>query len=175
MDALKVAQKYMKQAYDFSSIQVEIPDPEASEIREWTLQNIPDRILADMGREDDIHVTIKYGIHISDFTAARNLFINEKPIKFKLGEINLFEGDNDVIKIDVISPDLHRLNKLISKNFEVTDTYPVYKPHLTLAYVLKSFGEPYSGRKDFLNREIVSDSIVFSGKDNRSTLFKLRA
>jgi len=173
MDALKIAQKYMKQAYDFSSIQLEIPDPEASEIRDWSIKNIPNRLLANDGFENDIHVTIKYGIHIHDFTAARNLFINEHPIKIKLGKIGLFEGDCDVIKIDVISPDLHRLNKLISKTFEVTDTYPTYQPHLTLAYVLKSFGDSYDGGTDFLGREITSDSILFSGKDNRKTLFKL--
>lgn len=173
MNALKIAEKYL-QSYDFSSVQLELPETEAQEIRDWGLKNIPDRLLAADGRENDIHVTIKYGIHRYDFTEARNLFMKEKPIKIVLGNISLFNSDEyDVVKIDVKSPDLHRLNKIISNNFEVTDTHPIYRPHLTLAYVLKSFGDPYDGRTDFLNREIVSDSVLFSGKDNRQTVFKL--
>jgi len=175
MEAQKVIQKFLKTAYDFSSVQLEIPDPEAEEIRKWGKQNIPENLLVDKGLEDDIHITIKYGIHIYDFTEARNLFINQKPIKLKLGKISLFNGDCDVVKIEVNSPDLHRLNKLISNKLEVTDTHPVYYPHLTLAYVLKSFGDQFDGKTDFLGREIVCDSVVFSGKDNRKTLFKLNA
>lgn len=173
MNALKIAQKFMKTAYNFSSVQLELPDPEAEEIRKWGVQNIPNNLLADGGREDDIHVTIKYGIHIHDFTEARNLFIHQKPIKLKLGKITLFTGDCDVVKIDVDSPDLHRLNKLISSNFEVTDTHPVYFPHITITYVLKSFGDQFNGREDFFGKKVICDSVIFSGKDNRMTLFKL--
>lgn len=173
MDALKVAQKFLN-AYDFSSVQLQIPDVEANEIYKWGKENIPDRLLAAEGREKDIHVTIKYGIHRHDFTEARNLFIKEKPIKIVLGNVSLFNSDeHDVIKIDISSPDLYRLNKLISSNFEVTDTYPLYKPHITVAYILPSFGDSYDGDSYFRGKNIISDSIVFSGKDNRRILFKL--
>lgn len=174
MNGLKIAQNFLKNAYDFSSVQLQIPYPEAQEILNWSQQNIPDQILASEGREDDIHITIKYGIHIYDFTMVRNLFINEKPIKVVLGKISTFNNDeHDVVKIDIQSPDLHRLNNLINNNFEITNTHDKYIPHLTLAYVLKPFGEKFNGRDDFLNREIICDSVVFSGKDNRRTLFKL--
>lgn len=174
MNALKVASDYLKMAYDFSSLQLQIPEEDAVEIYKWGLRNIPDSILAADGREDDIHVTIKYGIHNHDFTEGRNFFIGQKPIEIGLGEISLFENDeHDVVKIDIDSLDLMKLNKLISENMEITDTHKIYKPHLTLAYVLKGYGSPYNGRKDFLNKQIVSDTVCFSGKDNNKTYFKL--
>lgn len=174
MNALKIARNFLKDAYDFSSVQLQIPYIEAEKIRKWGIENIPDQLLASEGRENDIHVTIKYGIHIYDFTMVRNLFIHEKPIKIILDEINIFSNDeHDVIKIDIKSSDLDRLNHLIDDNFEVTDTHDKYLPHITIAYVLKPFGKEFKGRNDFLDKEIISDSIVFSGKDNRQTLFKL--
>jgi len=62
-----------KNAYDFSSVQAEIPEPLATIIRLFGDLYIPESTLTDDGREDDIHVTIKYGIHITDFTALQIL------------------------------------------------------------------------------------------------------
>ena len=43
-----------------------------------------------------------------------------KPVKFKLGKITAFttNGEYDVIKIDVNSPALHKLNKLLKTDDE---------------------------------------------------------
>lgn len=173
--SLKVASNYIKNAYDFSSVQLELPYDIAQKIYTWGLDNIPNDILTDKGREDDIHITLKYGIHITDFTALRNMFLYEGPIPIELGDITLFvtNPDFDVIKIDIISPDLYRLNKLISDHFEVTDTHPEYHPHATICYVNKSSGSAYNGRDDFKGTKISLDTVEFSGRDNRKTQFKL--
>jgi hypothetical protein len=180
MNALKIVNAFLKrlQAVDktrsFSSVQSNLPFPISQDIYNWNLKNIPDQILTGDGRENDVHVTIKFGLHIVDFTEIRDLFVNEKPVKIKLGKISLFNSkDYDVIKIDVDSPELHRLNKLISDSVETTDTYPEYHPHITLAYVRKGAGAPYNGLRTFEGREVVLDSVLFSGKDNRKTIFKL--
>lgn len=170
----RIVKAFLKNAYDFSSVQFDLPKTVAEEIYKWGSENIPDDILTADGRESNIHITIKYGIHISDFTEVRNFFINEKSIEITLGKITLFEADDyDVVKIDVSSPDLYRFNRVISENFEVTDTHSEYHPHVTLCYVKKHTGLPYKGREDFMGRKIILDSIVFSGKDNRKTSFKL--
>jgi 2'-5' RNA ligase len=155
---------------------MEFPDEIAEEIRAWGRENIPSGILAADGRETDIHVTVKYGIHIVDFTVVREIFNDVKPIEVKLGKITLFDtaDDFDVIKIDMQSPELNRLNNIVSKNFEVTDTHPVYHPHCTLAYVKKGCGAPYNGNTAFEGRKVVLDSVLFSGKDNRKTEFKIK-
>lgn len=171
----RVVEAFFKQAYDFSSVQVEFPDEISEELIKWGHDNIPESFLAEDGFEEDKHVTIKYGLHIIDFTEIRELFKDEKPIKMVLGKMSLFTSsdDFDVVKIDIKSPDLHRLNKVISKNFEVTDTHPKYIPHCTIAYVKKGAGDAYDGNETFEGREVISDTILFSGKDNRKTVFKL--
>jgi hypothetical protein len=180
MNALRVAGAFLKRLYavdrtrNFSSVQSNLPLPIAQEIYDWGRQNIPDDILTGDGRENNIHTTIKFGLHTADFTAVRDLFVNEHPIKITLGKISLFSSpDHDVIKIDVISPELHKLNHLINESIENTDIYSVYNSHITLAYVLKGTGDSYEGLRDFEGRKVILDSILFSGKDNRKTLFKL--
>lgn len=173
--SLRIVAAFLKNAYDFSSVQAEFPEDIAQELRDWGDENIPENALAGDGFEDDKHVTIKYGIHIIDFTEVRDLFKNVKPIKMTLGKITLFTSNDefDVVKIDIKSPELHRLNKAISKKFEVTDTYPEYLPHATICYIKKSYGDLYNSRTDFEGKEVISDTILFSGKDNRKTVFKL--
>ena len=174
MNSLRVARNFLKFAYDFSSVQFDLPEDIAQEIYDWGVKNIPDEILTDDGREENIHVTCKYGLHTIDFSDLRNLFVGVKPVSVILGKISLFKSDDcDVIKIEVVSPELHRLNRNISSSFDVTDTHPIYIPHCTIAYVKRTRGNPYDGRKDFAGRKLLLDSVVFSGKDNRKTLFKL--
>lgn len=165
----------VKLAYEFSSLQCNLPDEIAEEIFEWGLRNIPDQNMAADGRQprDDIHVTVKYGIHITDPMVVRELLINQKPIKMKLGKVSLFESDDyDVVKLGVTSTQLHQLNKTISNNLEVTDTFPDYNPHVTIAYVKKGLGRLYDGRDDFEGRDIILDNATFSGKDNRKTVLQ---
>jgi hypothetical protein len=174
LNPTKVASAFLKLAYDFSSVQFDFPPDIAQEIMNWGLKNIPNNILATDGRETQIHVTCLYGLHITDFTKVRNLFVPEVPFEITLGDISIFENeDADVVKIEIQSPDLHRLNKLIQTTFDVTLTHKEYIPHATICYVKKGCGAVYDGRKDFKGRKILLDTVVFSGKDNRKTQFKL--
>jgi hypothetical protein len=170
---------WLKLAYDFSSVQFDFPQDLATEIILWGKRNIPDSILKASegdpkgftGRENEIHLTIKYGLHTVDPDLIKPVLKNQKPFKITLGEIDAFEKDDeDVIKINVLpTPELMALNKLISKSFEVTDTYPEYKPHVTNAYVRKGEGKKYKGIREFYGREVQVDSLLFSGRDNRKT------
>jgi len=177
---MRVAQAFLKnlisvdKARSFSSVQANLPLPIAQKIYDWGLQHIPDVILTGDGRENNIHATIKYGLHTIDYTAIRNLFVNHKPIKIVLGKISLFTpDDHDVIKIDVESPGLHTMHEMITNIMETTDSHPVYHPHITIAYVKKGSGALFDGLQDFEGTKIQLDSILFSGKDNRRTIFKL--
>jgi len=172
--AKKIAQEYLNRlSYDFSSVQCNIPEEIANDIFQWGKDNIPDSDLLEDGREDDIHVTVKYGIHMIDPTKVRDYLMTQKPIEATLGPITLFEADDhDVVKLDIESPQLRKLNKVISDNFQVTDTHPEYIPHITIGYVKKGLGKKYDGRKDFDGKKVVLNSVLFSGKDNRRTLLK---
>lgn len=162
------------EAHDYSSLQCCLPVTIAREVYQWGLDHIPDSELAEDGRETDIHVTLKYGLHDHDPYVVRRIFLNQKPIEIVLGQISIFESsDADVVKIEIISPELCRLNRLVSGTFEHTDTHPQYVPHVTLAYVKKGFGQKYVGLKDFEGKKVALDSILFSGNDNRRTLIPL--
>jgi len=180
MNPLKIISNfYSRLAYDFSSVQCDLPYDIAEEIYRWGKKNIPDSILdpeEDKARQpfDDIHVTIKYGIYIIDPTEIKSRLYNQKPIKMTLGPISIFDGEtNDVVKIGVDSDDLFDLNEMIKENFETHDTFPTYNPHITIALVKKGFGAQYNGMDDFKGREIIMKSVTFSGKDNRKTLITL--
>jgi len=180
----RIVKAYLiKLAYDFSSVQFDFPQDFALDIITWGKKNIPDTILKSSegdppgftGREDEIHVTIKYGLHTCDYTQLQSLLKDQEPFKITLGKIDTFEHeDEDVIKINVEkTPELMQLNQLISKSFEITDSYPDYKPHVTLAYVKKGEGKKYKGLNAFGGKEVLVDGVTFSGKDNKKTLLKL--
>lgn len=158
----------------FSSTQIDLPG-EAAALQKKAANKIHDADLKEVDgttREDRPHVTVKYGLHTDDADELRQVLADEGPIKLTIGKMSIFpakEGtDYDVVKMDVDSPDLHRLNAKISKSLPVTDTHPEYKPHVTLAYVKPGAGAKYVGKENALTgKEITVDKILFSSKSGK--------
>ena len=168
------------QVHDYSSTQVNLPERETESIRVFA-KKIPDSEIYEdpkdpsYGREDQPHITVKYGLDTVDPKEVEPLLTDQGPITAKLGKVSIFESDDyDVVKVDIESPELHALNKKIADNLKVTDTYPTYKPHATIAYVKKGEGAKYVGDKSFEGKKITFDSLVFSGKDGKETVIPLR-
>jgi uncharacterized protein len=160
---------------EFSSTQIQLHPSIADRIKAMGMK-IPDSELADDGREDDPHVTVKYGLHTNDPNDVSQLLQGEPAIRYTLGKTSLFpasgDRDYDVVKVDVHSPDLHRLNKKISDGLAHTDTHPVYMPHATVSYVKAGMGKKYEGLDDCEGLVGVCDHVVFSGKekDNKTPI-----
>lgn len=97
------------------------------------------------GKEKDPHVTILYGLHdtIPDKDIVEKIKDITKP-KLKMGKVSSFETnpDYDVLKFDVTSEDLHKLNKKFAK-FPHTNNFPDYHPHCTIAYVKHGKAKKY--------------------------------
>jgi len=158
----------------FSSTQVNLPAPVAKRVTGLAAK-IPDSALAADGRETEPHITVNYGLHTGDAEKVRKVLAGEGPITVTLGRTSIFPakeaaaqrgGDQyDVVKIDVDSPDLHRLNKKIADALPHTDTHPEYKPHVTLAYVKPGEGEKYAGDASLEGQTVSLNSVAFSGKD----------
>ena len=70
-----------------------------------------------------------------------------------------------MLKIYIVSPELTRLNKIITNNTENTTTFPNYEPHCTIAYMKKGTGSKYTG-DEFKGISVEFNSIEFSSKDN---------
>ncbi|MGA9771694.1 MAG: 2'-5' RNA ligase family protein [Blastocatellia bacterium] len=165
--------------HKFSSTQTNLPDHAAEAVKQLG-SKIPDADLAADGRESQPHITVKYGLHGNDAEAVRRVVESEPPIKARLGKTSVFEGVEDgkadavAVKVDVDSPDLHRLNKKIADALPHTDTYPDYKPHVTLAYTKPGLGKKYSGDASLEGREITLDKIAFSDRDGNQHEIQLK-
>lgn len=132
------------------------------------------------GIEKEPHVTILYGFH--DEVSAEDTFklfkenMPIKPIDIGVKGISIFENPKfDVVKFDVNSPELTKLNNVM-KSLPHTDTFKEYHPHITIAYVKPGEGKKYV--KLFENeRKLKGDELVYSwkghmGKDGEKLILK---
>lgn len=146
-------------------------------------RSIADEHLASDGREQEPHVTVKYGLHTSDPDDVREVVEKFGPVALTLGKSSIFpakESDSqrggdeyDVVKVDVDSPDLVRLNRLLAGALDHTDTHPKYQPHVTLAYVKPGYGARYAGRGDVDGMKLSLTRLVFSDADGLRTVIEL--
>lgn len=127
------------------------------------------------GREIEPHITVKYGTHTEDPEDIKEALKELGSIHAKLGRISFFTTNEkyDVVKVDVISEDLEKANKLISEKCKNTDSYPDYIPHATIAYVKKGTCEYLDGNKDLDGIEIVFKELAFHDKDGNKTIIHL--
>lgn len=159
--------------YDFSSVHVDVPISLAEEIVEWGRKQIKDEDIfvtqkdPTFGREDEIHITILYGLHNEKPEPVVEILENAGPITVKLGKVGVFTNPYkfDVVMINVDSPDLQRLNKVLHDNVKYTNKYGDYHPHVTIAYVKKGKGWKHLGLTHWEGREFTCNYSVFSSKD----------
>lgn len=163
--------------YDFSSVHVKLPSDISNKIIRWSETKIKDKdLFQSEGRENEIHVTILYGIHDEEHHYVKKLLEQEPPVNLELGETNVFTNNIkfDVLKISVISPDLRRLNKKLKESLEFTNGYVKYQAHCTIAYMQKGTAKPYIGGEMFKGKKLKTDQIIFSSSNGKKTKIKLR-
>lgn len=161
----------------FSSTQVDIRGETEKKILEFG-HSIPEDQLyisdEEDGVEENVHVTIKYGLHEEDVQPVRDLLEGIGPIEITLGRLAMFESEKyDVLYIQVFSEDLHRLNSYISDSMEVTDTHATYTPHCTIAYMKKGCAVHYLGDDRFDGIVLGLDSVTFGSVNGKDTTFKV--
>lgn len=106
------------------------------------------------GIEDLPHITVLYGLHNgTDVEKLQKLLPGINTISCDITNISSFKNDKyDVLKFDIYSPSLYQCNDMITKNFEYTTDFPIYHPHMTIAYlkpgkaveVLSKLSKPYT-------------------------------
>jgi 2'-5' RNA ligase len=146
--------------YEYNSLQFDITGTLAKKIARF---KIPDELLSERGgRETEPHITCKYGINEGISKPLIHLLTNFGKVKATLGQTSIFEGEDDVLKIDVISADIRRLNSAIVQNIKTIDKFGSnFQPHLTIAYMKKGTAEPYIKNRRFFGTVIDFDSISF--------------
>ena len=158
--------------YSFSSVHIDVANPLSDEIIKWGREHISDDDIfvsqtePTFGREDEIHITILYGLHSNKPDQVEALFKKERPIQVRLGRVEIFTNPAkfDVVVINVISEDLERLNKKLATTVPYTERYGDYQPHLTIAYVKKGKGWKHKNLELWAGKKISTDHVVFSSK-----------
>ncbi len=167
--------------YEYSSTQINLPPQMAKIILEWGDAAVPDDIVyhdpsdPTFGREDELHVTVLYGIHTGDPRSVEKLLLRQKPFGIDLGKLSVFtSNDNfDVLKVDVQSEALHRLYRSFSNGLKATESYPEYIPHITIAYVKKRKADALVGADIFSDKSFRAEEVVFSSKDGDKTKIRI--
>jgi len=130
--------------------------------------------------EDSPHITALFGFIYTETTpedvkrVTKKILSGKDKVKVKLKEISLFENkDYDVLKFDIDSSDLHKLNEALREKFPYKNDHPDYHPHMTIAYLKPGLGKKYAKK---LKKNIVfeSDSFVYSYPPNEKYYFNLK-
>lgn len=166
--------------HSFSSTQINLPILSATKVVKWGKENVTDEKLfideedPSFGRETEPHVTVLFGLHADSHDEIMEFVAKQKRFKITLDKISLFTDapKYDVLKIDVDSPELVALNKKLAAKFEHTNKYD-YKPHCTIAYVLKGSCDELNGRKDLSGIKVNVQEILFSDKFRKKTKMPL--
>jgi hypothetical protein len=174
----KVAKTGVK--YEYSCTKINLPDALSKSIIKWGKDNVPGNKLYvegdnSKGREDDIHVTVLYGITDDSPIRTAKIIGEIKPFEVRLGLINAFKDkkEYDVLKIEVESGDLEKLYYNLVKKIKNESTFPTYNPHVTIAYVKKDSMDNFIGDETFKGKTFKVNNIVFSNGKDRDNEKKL--
>lgn len=165
--------------HKYGCIMAVLPDSLRKEITDWAIENVLECHLAPEGIELGPHCTIKYGLVDSSeetLSKIKELLSHQLPFPITLAGLSLFKGgvDGDVLKVDVDSTELHKLNKLISETFPCEDKYPEYKPHVTIAYLDPKVSKYYEKLSvPFVNTYVLIDSVEWSGTNGERKIIPL--
>jgi 2'-5' RNA ligase len=160
----------------YATTHIPLPPDIAQKVQEFG-KSIAPHHLAEDGLEKDPHITVKYGLHSDASGDVKDALKNEMPARFKLTGLSCFpataERKSDVLIAGVHSPDLQRLNQLVSKATPHVDTFRDYKPHATIAYLKPGMGKEYAQPSPLDGMEGVADTVIHSSRDGAETKIKL--
>jgi len=130
--------------------------------------------VSDDGIEKQHHITLLYGLHESvSWKECKNKLENFDPISdVKLTNITFFDNDDaDVLICEVESETLHKMNKKL-KTLPHQETFPEYKPHMTIAYLKKGCGEKYTREINISFKKL--DTLIYSEVDGTKIYWFLK-
>lgn len=127
------------------------------------------------GKESEPHVTVLYGLHSDNSDSDIEKEINKiKRPDIKFDGISSFSNPKfDVLKFDVLSKDMNKLNKKF-REFPHTNDYPDYHPHCTIAYLKPNTAKKYIKKlKGFSDMDTDTSHVVYSKADGTKKSYKL--
>lgn len=160
----------------YSCLMMMLPSYLTNTIMMWAQTYLPrDVIDPTEGIEKESHITVLFGLLTDFYPDVIPSLRGIRRITAELGNISVFENDDrpDVLKIDVVSPDLVKLNQTIKHNLKFEENHPGYNPHVTIAYLNKGEGRRFSGSGMFAGHRFSMDRLVFSDSNKVKTVLPL--
>jgi hypothetical protein len=155
--------------YSYSTIQINLPIFIASLVKYWIAGYIDPLILSpDEENGPDLHITIQYGLTTNNGDLVKSIIQDTGSFNIQFGNISLFEQElYDVVKINIKSEGIHKLNKVVTSKLEYITNFPDYVPHCTLAYVLKGHGQQYKNNPFFNGISFLAKEAQFRSADQQ--------
>jgi hypothetical protein len=179
-------QESLLQEGKYSCVMAPAPPELADAVQKWGQMFIPDDELytdpkdpENFGREHDVHVTCKFGLHETKPSPELLRIIEEtQPFEIEIGPCALFDTakDYDVVKFDVDGEGLRELNRRLSE-LKNSDEHPEFHPHMTVAYVVKGacfelIGKPLLDPQADQDTRFLVKAVTFSSPNKvKTTLF----
>jgi 2'-5' RNA ligase len=168
------AMRELAAALNTSSVMAKLKPPLADVIRDLVL-NLPS---ADVLRPElEPHVTIAASLLTDDVDSVVSFVRDEGPFLVTIGELSVFPADgdrqSDVLKLDVSSDVLNSLHLRLKTAIRNLQTYPTYKPHITLAYMRPGTASKYAGRCALTGQRFYVSDVVFSDSNKQHTIISL--
>lgn len=163
-------------AFKYGCAMVCLPDLISQQITGYA-QSIPRVYLsptedAPLGISSEIHVTILYGLLTSRPEEVAKVLAPLLPVSIILGRTGVFHNEEHIVlKLSVQSPDLARMHREVCRKIDHSKTHPEYKPHVTMAYLVKNDRNPYYYRTfytdQFAGMKVDIDWILFTTESGR--------
>jgi len=155
---------YRKENFDYACILSKITDTKLTKalkhmqkLHKGIATNSQDTDTIKNGLSVDPHITIFYGLYDSvDKNKLNEIIGYNKNLKLTCKNINWFSLDtHDVLHFECESDSLSKLHYQLSQ-FPNGNTFPMYKPHITIAHIKKDYKIRYA-----LNRMIQDCEMPF--------------
>ncbi|KKM71441.1 hypothetical protein LCGC14_1430570, partial [marine sediment metagenome] len=113
------------------------------------------------------HITVLFGVNDNVKDAVKKVFDKYRPIHIETIGIKYFSSDPnyDVAIVRCKSEELTKIHNELKDTLENKDTYPTYKPHITIAYLKK--GERLDDSAQISNISWEVDSLDLSTSDGQ--------
>jgi 2'-5' RNA ligase len=119
---------------------------------------IPDNLLfegnedAPGGRATNPHITCKYGLTTFDPEDVEKVVEDVEPFVVTLGRCGIFHNEKSIVlRLAIESQGLMALNSKICRCLKNMDTFREYRPHVTIAYMVRNDKDPYYYREFYDN------------------------
>lgn len=129
-----------------ASTQINLPPDAAVKVVEASMRVAEEDLGAD-GREDEPHITIKYGVK-DDVALLSQVIGSQQPFNVSLGKTHVFEageisaGQSPIV-VEAHAPELKALHDAVNEAMSTHKDDFDYNPHVTLAYVKPATAQKY--------------------------------